>query len=167
MDEDALAEELRRSIGELVRAVRAADTMSPGEAAILGFLDREGPLTTADLARLRGVTHQSAAKSVKDLTAGGLVRGEPHPDDGRKLLLRLTDAGRSRLRRERGFRAGALGAAIRETLDPDERRRLSESVALLSRLTAHLTALEGDARRTAGARQERQARGNPGGGTEA
>ncbi|MGQ4429011.1 MarR family transcriptional regulator, partial [Streptomyces violaceoruber] len=56
-----------------------------------------------------------------------------------KLLLRLTDAGRSRLRRERTRRAGALGTAIRETFDPDERRRLSESVALLSRLTAHLT----------------------------
>ncbi|WP_121711104.1 helix-turn-helix domain-containing protein [Streptomyces sp. E5N91] len=139
MDEDALAEELRRSIGELVRAVRAVDTMPPGEAAILGFLDRDGPLTTADLARLRGVTHQSAAKSVKDLSAAGLVRGEPHPGDGRKLLLCLTDAGRSRLRRERTLRAGALGTAIRETFDPDERRRLSESVALLSRLTTHLT----------------------------
>ncbi|MBQ0887590.1 MarR family transcriptional regulator [Streptomyces sp. RM72] len=139
MDEDVLAEELRRSIGELVRAVRAVDTMPPGEAAILGFLDRDGPLTTADLARLRGVTHQSAAKSVKDLSADGLVHSERHPDDGRKSLLRLTDAGRSRLQRERTLRAGALGTAIREAFDPDERRRLSESVALLSRLTAHLT----------------------------
>ncbi|MEU5143017.1 MarR family transcriptional regulator [Streptomyces sp. NPDC021139] len=138
MDEDVLAEELRRSIGELVRAVRAVDTMPPGEAAILGFLDRDGPLTTADLARLRGVTHQSAAKSVKDLSADGLVHSERHPDDGRKFLLRLTDAGRSRLQRERTLRAGALGTAIREAFDPDERRRLCESVALLSRLTAHL-----------------------------
>lgn len=31
MDEDALAEELRRSIGELVRAVRAVDTMPPAK----------------------------------------------------------------------------------------------------------------------------------------
>ncbi|MFD7694630.1 MarR family winged helix-turn-helix transcriptional regulator [Streptomyces sp. NPDC059805] len=139
MHEDALAEELRRSLGELVRAVRTVDTMPPGEAAILGFLDRNGPLTTADLARMRGVTHQSAAKSVKDLSVEGLVRGEPHPDDGRKLLLHLTDAGRSRLQRERTLRAGALGAAIRETFDDDEMRQLSASVALLSRLTARLT----------------------------
>jgi DNA-binding MarR family transcriptional regulator len=139
MHEDALAEELRRSLGELVRAVRTVDTMPPGEAAILGFLDRSGPLTTADLARMRGVTHQSAAKSVKDLSVEGLVRGEPHPDDGRKLLLHLTDAGRSRLQRERTLRAGALGAAIRETFDDDEMRQLSASVALLSRLTARLT----------------------------
>ncbi|MEU4402414.1 helix-turn-helix domain-containing protein [Micromonospora orduensis] len=139
MEADALAEELRQSVGELVRAVRAVDTMPPGEAAILGFLDRDGPLTTADLARLRGVTHQSAAKSVKDLSIEGLVRGEPHPGDGRKLLLHLTDAGRSRLRRERVLRADALGTAIREIFDADERRQLGESVALLKRLTARLT----------------------------
>ncbi|SEB80051.1 DNA-binding transcriptional regulator, MarR family [Streptomyces misionensis] len=139
MDEDALAEELRRSLGDLVRAVRAVDTMPPGEAAILGFLDRGGPLTTAELARLRGVTHQSAAKSVKDLTADGLIHGEQHPEDGRKLLLHVTDAGRSRLQRERAARAGALGAAIRETFDADEKQRLGEAVALLSRLTARLT----------------------------
>ncbi|MGV9698782.1 MarR family winged helix-turn-helix transcriptional regulator [Streptomyces sp. NPDC003470] len=139
MDEDALAEDLRRELGELVRAVRTGDTMPTGEAAILGFLDRRGPLTTADLARLRGVTHQSAAKSVKALSGDGLVRPEPHPDDGRKSVLHLTDAGRSRLRRERALRAGALGAAIRETFDPDEIQLLSESVSLLSRLTARLT----------------------------
>ncbi|WP_405899253.1 MarR family transcriptional regulator [Streptomyces sp. NBC_00727] len=139
MNEDALAEELRRTVGELVRAVRAVDSMPPGEAAVLGFLDRRGPLTTADLARLRGVTHQSAAKSVKDLGAGGLVRGEQHPDDGRKLLLHVTDAGRARLRRERALRSGALGDAIRDTFDAEERERLREAVALLSRLTDHLT----------------------------
>jgi DNA-binding MarR family transcriptional regulator len=140
MDEDVLAEQLRQSIGELVRAVRGVDTMPPGEAAVLGYLDRDGPMTTADLARLRGVTHQSAAKSVKDLAASGLVRGEQHPDDGRKLLLHITDAGRSRLQRERARRAGALGTAIREAFDAQEKQRLSESVALLSRLTARLTA---------------------------
>ncbi|MFF0968967.1 MarR family winged helix-turn-helix transcriptional regulator [Streptomyces sp. NPDC003703] len=139
MDEDALAEELRRSLGDLVRAVRTVDTMPPGEAAVLGYLDRDGPLTTADLARLRGVTHQSAAKSVKNLSAEGLVRGERHPDDGRKLLLHLTDDGRSRLQRERTLRADALGAAIREVFTPDEILRLGASVTLLSRLTAHLT----------------------------
>jgi len=139
MDEDVLAEDLRRSIGELVRAVRAVDTMPPGEAAILGFLDRRGPLTTADLARLRSVTHQSAAKSVKSLLGDGLIHGEPDPRDSRKHLLHVTNPGRARLERERTLRAGALGAAIRDTFDPEERQQLSESVALLSRLTARLT----------------------------
>ncbi|WP_077797859.1 MarR family winged helix-turn-helix transcriptional regulator [Streptomyces sp. JHA26] len=139
MDEDTLAEELRQSIGELVRAVRTVDTMSPGEAAVLGFLDRSGPLTTADLAHRRGVTHQSAAKSVKDLTSAGLARTEPHPGDGRKLLVHITDAGRARLRDERDRRAHTLDAAIRDTFSPEEQRHLRQCVPLLSRLTARLT----------------------------
>ncbi|MFD7817444.1 MarR family winged helix-turn-helix transcriptional regulator [Streptomyces sp. NPDC059785] len=135
----ALAEDLRQTIGELVRAVRAVDTMPPGEAAVLGFLDRGGPLTTADLAQRRHVTHQSAAKSVKELVSGGLVRTEPHPGDGRKLLLHITDAGRARLDRERAQRTGALEAALHDEFDAEERRRLRDGVALLSRLTARLT----------------------------
>ncbi|MFJ1609013.1 MarR family winged helix-turn-helix transcriptional regulator [Streptomyces sp. NPDC088253] len=138
MDEDVLAEELRQSVGELVRAVRVVDTMPPGEAAALGFLDRSGPLTTADLAHRRGVTHQSAAKSVKELISDGLVHTEPHPSDGRKLLLHITDAGRARLQCERSQRARALNAAIRDTFSPEEQQQLRDCVALLSRLTARL-----------------------------
>ena len=74
MDDNALAEDLRQVIGELVRAVRVADAMPSGQSAILGYLDRDGPQTTADLAHLRGVTHQAAAKSVKELLGDGLVR---------------------------------------------------------------------------------------------
>lgn len=139
MDDDALAEDLRQTIGELVRAVRAADTMPSGEAALLGHLDRGGPQTTADLAHLRGVTHQAAAKSVKELLANGLVGAESHPSDGRKLLLHITDAGRARLQRERAQRARWLNTAIRDALDPDEQQRLRECVPLLARLTTHLT----------------------------
>jgi DNA-binding MarR family transcriptional regulator len=138
MDVDGLAEDLRQTIGELVRAVRRVDTMPPGEAAVLGYLDRSGPLTTAELAQRRGVTHQSAAKSVKELTGDGLVRGEPHPDDGRKLLLHITDAGRECLHRERGRRADTLTGAIEDAFDTAERERLRDCVALLSRLTARL-----------------------------
>lgn len=135
---DALAEDLRHAIGDLVRAVRVADTMPTGEAAILGHLDRDGPHTTAELAHRRNVTHQSAAKSVKELLGTGLVRTEPHPDDGRKHLLYITDTGRARLRRERSQRATSLDSAILNTLTPDERQQLRDCVPLLTRLTTHI-----------------------------
>ncbi|MDN3284766.1 helix-turn-helix domain-containing protein [Streptomyces thermocarboxydus] len=138
MDDKQLAEELRLTIGRLVRTVRTADTMPPGEAAVLGYLDRGGPLTTTEIAQQRGVTHQSAAKTVKDLLAQHLVRAEPHPDDGRKLLLHLTRAGRDRLAEERRRRADGLGAAINDVLDADERRTLEAALPLLSRLSTHL-----------------------------
>lgn len=141
-DDAALAEDLRRTIGELVRVVRRADSMPPGEAAALGYLDRLGPQTTADLAHRRRVTHQSAAKSVKDLLDQGLVRAEPHPVDGRKAVLHLTDEGRTRLQAERDLRADVLGAAIHDELREDERQRLRDCVPLLARLTAHLASSE-------------------------
>ncbi|MER7871246.1 helix-turn-helix domain-containing protein [Streptomyces cellulosae] len=138
MDDKDLAEELRLTIGHLVRTVRAADTMPPGESAVLGYLDRAGPMTTAEIAQQRGVTHQSAAKTVKDLLAQNLVRTEAHPGDGRKLLLHLTQAGRDRLAEERRRRADWLGAAINDVLDADERRTLEAALPLLSRLSTHL-----------------------------
>jgi len=136
---DPLAEDLRQAVGELVRAVRPVDTMPPGEAAVLGYLHREGPQTTADLAHRRRVTHQSAAKSVKALLDAGLVRAERHPTDGRKLLLHITDAGVARLQRERAQRSDLLGSALADALTPDERRLLRACVPLLARLTTHIT----------------------------
>ncbi|WP_252541338.1 helix-turn-helix domain-containing protein [Streptomyces sp. RO-S4] len=138
MDDKQLAEELRLTIGQLIRSVRTADTMPPGEAAILGYLDRGGPLTTADVAQQRGVSHQSAAKAVKELLAQGLVRGEAHPSDGRKLLLHLTSTGSERLAEERQRRADWIGTAINRALGPDERRTLEAALPLLSRLASHL-----------------------------
>ncbi|WP_406010541.1 MarR family transcriptional regulator [Streptomyces sp. NBC_00637] len=143
MDDHQLAEDLRLAVGELVRAVRPADTMPPGEAAVLGYLDRNGPLTTADIAQQRGVSHQSVAKAVKELLGQGLVRAEAHPSDGRKLLLHLTPTGSGRLAEERRRREDWLGAAIHDVLGADERKALATAVPLLARLTAHLKARQG------------------------
>ncbi|WP_433206335.1 MarR family winged helix-turn-helix transcriptional regulator [Nocardia sp. CA-107356] len=160
MADDTLAEDLRQAIGELVRTVRTADTMPPGEAAILGHLDRSGPQTTADLAHRRKVTHQSAAKSVKELLGAGLIRTEPHPDDGRKVLLHITGTGRAHLRQLRAQRASSLDTAIHDTLDTDEQRQLRDCVSLLTRLTAHMTGSEtvGVHQRPAGRTPRRKAR---------
>jgi DNA-binding MarR family transcriptional regulator len=138
VDDSELAEELRLTVGHLVRAVRAADTMPAGEAAVLGYLDRDGPQTTADVAGQRGVSHQSAAKSVKELLAQGLLWTEPHPSDGRKALLHLTSAGQLRLQQERQRRADWLGSAIAAVLTPEERDTLETCVPLLARLSVHL-----------------------------
>jgi DNA-binding MarR family transcriptional regulator len=137
VDEIDLAEELRSAIGQLVRAGRRADTMAPGEAAVLGHLDRSGPQTTADLAARRRVTHQSVAKAVKELLREQHVRAEAHPTDGRKLLLHITPAGRDRLAQERRRRADWLSTAIRETLSPAEREELEACVPLLLRLSTY------------------------------
>ncbi|MER6333785.1 MarR family transcriptional regulator [Streptomyces sp. NPDC001034] len=137
-DDNRLAEELRLTVGQLVRVVRTADTMPATESAVLGCLDRDGPATTADVAQQRGVSHQAVAKAVKGLVTQGLVRTEPHPADGRKLLLHLTPAGSERLTEERRRRAETLGGAISDSLSAEERATLAAALPLLARLTARL-----------------------------
>lgn len=108
-----------------------------GHACVRIEADRDGPQTTADLAQRRGVRHQTVAKTVKELSARGLVHAEPHPRDGRKMLLHLSDAGRARLAEDRGRRADWLAAAIAEELTSAERRQVADCVPLLGRLSEY------------------------------
>src|SRR5262252_1829760 len=102
MDEvDALAEQLRSSVDRLSRSARRAQALPPGEAAVLGALDRAGPQTIARLADERGVRHQTAAKIVAQLEAADLVTKRSHPDDARMVQVRLTRRGAATLRKDR------------------------------------------------------------------
>lgn len=134
-----LAEDLRAAVGHLVRSTKqSSGTMPAAEAAILGLLDREGPRTIAELAQARGVRHQSAAKTIKDLTLAGLVATEDHPTDGRKLLVHITRPGRVALERERHARADVLADAIEKEFTAQERDELKRGVELLVRLSAQI-----------------------------
>lgn len=123
-----LAEELRAAVGDFVRRVRVHDEMPPGQAAVLGHLNRSGPLSIADLARLERVRHQSMARTVGLLTEQGLVSPGRHEADRRQVVLTLTPAGGDALASARRSRAAGIARAIRE-LDDAEReivRRIPE-----------------------------------------
>lgn len=129
-----LAEALRAVVGRLVRSVRAVDTLPISEAAALGALDRNGPQTTAELAQLRGVRHQSMAKAVERLAGDGLVAKTPHEHDGRKVLLEITQLGREILTEERARRADRMAEIIDAQLTAEERATLAKAVDLLGRI---------------------------------
>ncbi|WP_354639517.1 MarR family winged helix-turn-helix transcriptional regulator [Kitasatospora camelliae] len=136
MDTDPLelAADLRLAIGTLVRRLRVGDELPQNQAAVLGWLVREGPRTTSELADLQRVRHQSMARTVALLTEAGLVEQRRHATDGRKVLLAVTEAGTRALHTQRARREGEIAAAITERLDPEERRRLADAVDLLRRL---------------------------------
>jgi hypothetical protein len=56
------------------------------------------------------------------------------PDDGRRALIELAEAGRVELREVRGRREGWLAEAIAESFGDEERRVLGKAVPLLGRL---------------------------------
>ncbi|MEV5705259.1 MarR family transcriptional regulator [Actinoallomurus sp. NPDC052274] len=134
VDVNEVAHELRLVVGRLVRRARRPEDLPTPQAAVLGHLDREGAMTTAELADRQRVRHQSMARTVGQLTALGLIAPGPHPSDARKTLLTITDAGRAELRSQRTRRAGWLAEAMASELSPEERRELARAVALLARL---------------------------------
>jgi DNA-binding MarR family transcriptional regulator len=131
-----LAADLRLTLGRLVRRARAESTLLPvGQTAVLGRLDREGPMTTSDLAAAERVRPQSMARTVALLQGEGLIGGEPHPTDGRKTLLRIAPAGLEKLVAQREGREHWLAEALEAELSVAERKTLRRSVPLLDRLT--------------------------------
>lgn len=131
-----VAAELRTAMGKLTRRVKHEDRIPHGQVAVLGVLDRDGAMTTSDLATDQRVRPQSMARAVGLLLEQGLLTRTAHPTDGRKTLLDLSDAGRAALEAERGRRAGWLAQAIEAELTNEERESLARSAALMERLAA-------------------------------
>ena len=130
-----VASHLRTAVGTLVRSTRAVDRIAPIPAAVLDLLAARGPMTTADLASSRGVRHQTMAATVKDLADAGFLSAGPDPDDARKKILALTEAGRHALDADRRQRTVLLTAALDQALDAEELRVLARALDLLDRVS--------------------------------
>jgi len=132
---DDLADELRESIGRIVRATRGkVDTIPPAHSATLGLLDRQGAMTIADLARKRGVKHQGQSRTIGELEERGLVARETSAEDRRVSVIGITPTGRDVVLRDRRARADWLATAIAEDLSADERELLARMPPLLHRI---------------------------------
>ncbi|MDX3188299.1 helix-turn-helix domain-containing protein [Streptomyces sp. MN03-5084-2B] len=64
---------------------------------VLGFLE-DGPATTAEVARRRGLRRQSVQETVNRLLRNGMLDRTPNPADARAPLLTLTRRARAALR---------------------------------------------------------------------
>ncbi|GAB2709151.1 MarR family winged helix-turn-helix transcriptional regulator [Kitasatospora kifunensis] len=129
-----LAADLRATVGDLVRRVRVDSVLPQSQVGALGWLVREGPHTTAELADRQRVRHQSMARTVTLLLQAGLIRQQPHPTDGRKVVLSATEAGVERLHEQRRRREQRLAEAIERELTEQERLILRQAVELLRRI---------------------------------
>jgi DNA-binding MarR family transcriptional regulator len=135
LDPQQTAADLRLAVGRFVRRVRAeASTLPPSQMAVLGRLDREGPLTIADLAAAERVSHQSMTRLVATLSAARLVKAGPRAPDRRRKLLAISAAGHRALTAQRTHRTDHLAAAIATQLTDDEHHTLAQAAALLDRL---------------------------------
>jgi DNA-binding MarR family transcriptional regulator len=131
----AIAQELRETLGRLIRRLRAEPGQLPvAQATVLARLDREGPASTSDLAAAERMRPQSMAQTVRDLETAGLISRRPDPHDGRRALVELTPDGLQRLRAAREQRQGWLSETIERELSPAEQETLREGLVLLRRI---------------------------------
>jgi DNA-binding MarR family transcriptional regulator len=129
-----LAHDLREAVGRVIRRLRAAPGPPLPQLTVLGRLDRHGPGSVSDLASAERMRPQSMAQTVRDLEDAGLVSRRPDPDDRRRALVELTEAGTQVLRTSRARREGWLTETLARDFDEHERRLLREAVALLQRI---------------------------------
>ena len=131
-----LAADLRVVFGRLVRRLRSERNQFPlNQAAVLGRLDRCGPQSVSELAAAERVRPQSMAQTVGDLEAEAMVARTPDPDDRRRALVSLTDAGRERIEADRRARETWLVKAL-EALPEGDRDTVERSIEILDRLAA-------------------------------
>ena len=132
---DPAVVDLMQSIGLLVRRVRAAAAqgLSMTESAVLSRLDKEGPATTAELARAEAMKPQSMGTTVAALEEMGLVQRKAHPTDGRQLNILLTAKGAAARRTTRDAKRTWLAQAIAQ-LDQAERETLFRAGGIIKKL---------------------------------
>lgn len=130
-----LGEDLRRVTGRFVRSIRLqADTPTTSQSETLSLLDREGPLSVADLAIHRKVKHQSMRLVVAQMEANGLVVRTQNPSDGRSQLVSLSVKGQQTLVRSREARRSQIATLIEERLSEEDRHVLRAAIAVIERL---------------------------------
>ena len=125
-----------QNIGLLMRRVRAATAaheLSWTESAVLGRLAREGPATTAELARAEGMKPQSMGTTIAALEELGLVERKAHPTDGRQVNIELTSKGVAVRKSVRDAKRIWLAQVIAQ-LDERERETLFAASEIIKRL---------------------------------
>ena len=120
----------------LLRSVAAVDDaagIGPAQLSALSVLAfAPGPLTLRGLADAERVTAPTMSRIVDALEHGDLARRDPHPDDGRAVVVSLTPKGRRLFERARKRRLDRLdelfAGATRE-----ERETLARAAEIVER----------------------------------
>jgi DNA-binding MarR family transcriptional regulator len=133
---DADVAEFVQAIGLLIRRVRAVTAtheLSLSEGMVLGRLGKDGPATTAELARAEAVKPQSMGATIAALEERGFVERKPHPTDGRQMNISLTDKGAAIRQSSKDAKLIWLAQAIAR-LDDRDREALFAASKIMQRL---------------------------------
>jgi DNA-binding MarR family transcriptional regulator len=134
----AAARDLRVVFSRLrrrLRGVAVGGDLTPSQTAVLTRLWKEGASSASALAGAERVRPQSMATIVAALDQRGLIERTPDPEDGRRQVVSLTEAGRERAESDRQVREEWLVRAMQQRYSEAERRIILDALSLLERLT--------------------------------
>jgi len=132
---------LRMSIGLLVRRLRqvkAEGELTLPESSALARLDRGGPATSAALAKLEQISPQSMGATLAGLEGRGLVERGSDPEDGRLVVISVTEAGLQALQDRRNAGTQQLAQALATQFTRSELKQLMAAAPLIERLAQSL-----------------------------
>lgn len=115
-------------------AQHAACDLPPASWALLGYLDRYGPMRVSDVATCQGVDVSSVTPRLQALEREGLITRETDPADRRASVISLDSAGRAALERVHAARCAILADAVTGL----EESQVANASALLTRIAARL-----------------------------
>jgi DNA-binding MarR family transcriptional regulator len=136
--DSGLASALRISVMRLSRRMRSerdpkSELLPVGQLSVLGALYRNGERTVGELAALERVQPPSMTRTVNCLAEGGYVVRHKRANDGRQVVVALSDKGRETIAADRRRRDAWLAQRLRE-LTPDELSLLRQAAPLIERL---------------------------------
>ncbi|MGW0661242.1 MarR family winged helix-turn-helix transcriptional regulator [Streptodolium elevatio] len=103
-------------------------TMDRAAYLLLGRLEVDGPMGVKALAQAMSIDSSTVTRQVTPLVEQGYVDRVPNPDDGRAVLLRLSEMGLDRLHQVRRARI-QLMAEMCDDWAAEDRERFTELLA--------------------------------------
>ncbi len=135
---ESAIDELKHALGLLVRRMRAAapsvqHELSWTQKSVVARLERDGAMSSAELARAEGVKPQSMGTAITHLEELGCIEKKSHVRDRRQLMVKLTTKGAAIRKRGKDASRAWLGHAI-AGLDKREQAILFKSGEIIKRL---------------------------------
>lgn len=122
-------------LNNLIRRRVPSVELTPAQSTALTTVLDHGPLRVGELADRERIRVPTATSIVRRMETLELVLREPDPDDGRAVLIGLTNTGRELLERVARERNDILAAMLAELTD-DQRRAIDAAAPALQAMLA-------------------------------
>ncbi|HZK37103.1 MAG TPA: MarR family transcriptional regulator [Aeromicrobium sp.] len=131
------SQKLTQSVVRLTRRLRQErhSELSPSQMSVLGTLRTNGPQTPSEIAAYERVQPPSITRTINCLADADYVVRSAHPEDGRQVIVTISDQGEEILAAERARRDQWLAQHFTK-LSTTDKKTLREAIVVLDKLAA-------------------------------